>query len=600
MVAWGAVREWSGVEWSVGQARMQRAMDGAAVPRGAFSTNLAFTSDLSIVTMRSPQGISLQPQTNNKYFSALADFYAYPSTGTSTAGSPKLAREGWSEWLRNRTRLIALAAAALPSLSLPSTRTRTTLHHASTIHSTQTSDAAKRSHEQPPKDNGKDGSGGGRSEDSSSHSDCVRLMMLCHGSAPSSRLTYPRLATCDVAFFGGPPCPASAVTVAPTPALSSGSQANGPDALTDSFAVEEQVVRQLALLQSQWKEERAARDSRIAARSAAVEARAVAEARAAAEAEEKRLAVLAEQRRQEALAIAAAEEARRQREAEEAKLREEEAKIEQQRAQLAARERDYERKFQQLNSPPVALPVAHPIGSLAASAAAAAGGSPAVAAAAVGSSPSAAAPSSASQLAYQRSFQELTGVSNTSQIATLLSLLNHDLDRAIAVFFSEDPPSMLSALEKARSIQQNAMQQQQQQQQLSSPHLPSPHHQQLQQQYHQPHAQLMGGVYPQQQQFGAVAASHPSPPAQSTQTQIQVLLPDGSPFLVSCLSSDTMWTLYERVSAPLQSRAAWANLPIAFALLTYPHTRFNEDRFNTSMAEAGLVPHGQLRIELMR
>jgi Sec-independent protein translocase protein TatA len=230
-----------------------------------------------------------------------------------------------------------------------------------------------------------------------------------------------------------------------------------------------------------------------------------------------------------------------------------------------------------------------------------------VAAAAVGSSPSAsAAPSAASQLAYQRSFQELTGVSNTAQIATLLSLLNHDLDRAIAVFFSEDPPSMLSALEKARSIQQNAMQQQQQHQQqqqqqqqqhLASPHMPSPQHQQQQQ--HQPQAQLMGGVYSQQQPFGA-AVSHPAPPAQSTQTQIQVLLPDGSPFLVSCLSSDTMWTLYERVSAPLQSRAAWANLPIAFSLLTYPHTRFNEDRFNTSMAEAGLVPHGQLRIELMR
>jgi hypothetical protein len=80
----------------------------------------------------------------------------------------------------------------------------------------------------------------------------------------------------------------------------------------------------------------------------------------------------------------------------------------------------------------------------------------------------------------------------------------------------------------------------------------------------------------------------------------QVLLPDGSPIVVDCGSTDTFWSLYEKLSLPLSSRPAWANKSISFALITYPHTRFDEQKFNISMREAGLVPSGTLRIELSK
>ena len=452
-------------------------------------------------------------------------------------------------------------------------------------------------------------------------------------AAVSNRLTYPRLHSCDVSYFPGPGC--AAAMAPPVAAVAASSASICAEALSGGGGgggVEEQVLRTVELVRSQWDEEAVARAGRQRAREAALEARAVAEAAAAAAAEERRLAALAAQRRQEALAAAAAEEARIKAEAEAALALQrhqealaaaaaEEAKLAAEGEELAARQRDYERRKQERTFAAISphhgvagnIPVAQPVIAAASfPAPVAASASPAVAA------PASSSPTP-SQLALQHSFQELTGVANNVQIATLLSLLNHDLDRAIAVFFSEDPPSMVSALEKARSIQQNAIehqkQQQQQQQQMQQ-------QQQAQQQYASPLSSIQA-LPPQQQQQQPQYAyrqydqqqqqmqqqqqpqpqmQHQLPPSivggGGSGVQIKVLLPDGSPFVVHCQASDTLWTLYERLSVPLAARPAWANKSIRFARVTYPNTTFNENRWDTSMAEAGLVPQGTLRIDL--
>ena len=436
-------------------------------------------------------------------------------------------------------------------------------------------------------------------------------------AAVSNRLAYPRLASCDVGYFAGPPCAAASAAPVPTPFVSSNSSTQ---ALLAGFAVEEKSLRTTELVRQQWAEEGAARAQRKQHREAALNARAIAEANAARVAEEARQAALAEQRRRDELAAIAAEEARKLAAAEAAKLAAEAAKLAAEGEELAARQRDYERRMQernaQLASPPgsgiPAMPIAHPVGSHppapAAAAAAVAAPGPGVGASSLYSSSLPAAPTP-QQAAFQRSFQELTGVANLSQISMLLTLLNHDLDRAIAVFFSEDPPSMVNALEKARSIQANAQQQQQQQQQqqaaqhhvspLASMQVAGgggapgqPAYIPAYRQYFDAHGQPQPQAQPMQPQ---PMMGHPSQP-----TQLKVLLPDGSPFTVHCSSSDTMWTLYEQLSAPLSSRPQWANKPIVFALTTYPNTVYNENRWDTTMQEAGLVPQGTLKIELCK
>lgn len=397
----------------------------------------------------------------------------------------------------------------------------------------------------------------------------------------------------------------------PSPFVSGPSSAQ---ALLAGFAVEEKSLRTTELVRKQWNEEGAARAQRKQQREAALNARAVAEAHAARVAEEARQAALAEQRRRDELAAIAAEEARKLAAAEAEKLAAEAAKLAAEGEELAARQRDYERRMQernaQLASPPGGgamgvplIPVAHPVGyhppapAPVAGAAAAAPGVGASAALYGSSLPAAPTPQ---QAAFQRSFQELTGVANMAQISMLLTLLNHDLDRAIAVFFSEDPPSMINALEKARSIQANAQQQQQQQQ---AQHHVSP----------LASMQVQGGggqpayIPAYRQYIDANAQGQPAQPMQPSQqqpqghpTQLKVLMPDGSPFIANCQSTDTMWTLYEQLSAPLSSRPQWANKPIVFALTTYPNTVYNENRWDTTMQEAGLVPQGTLKIELCK
>ena len=402
--------------------------------------------------------------------------------------------------------------------------------------------------------------------------------------AISSRLQYPRLASCDVGFYSGP-----SVTIPALPALPPAS-ASSSSSVSESFHGEEAALRTIAQVRSGWESDAAARRARTQARQRAEELRLQQEADAAAAAQKAadeataarlaaevaRQAELARQRELARLAqiareAAEAEERRKAKEAEderrriaaeeEQRDREEAEKLRAEEQAIAARKAELERKQQEraaAYAPPVARPV-NPIGT-------GAYGSPAAAAAA---SSSAASPS-ASQLAFERSFQELTGINNSAQIRTLLSALQYDLDRAIAIFFAEDPPSMDTALEKATSIQQNA------------------------QQHHLAHPASGSGSFSQQQQ----QQQQQQPLSQLA--RLQVLLPDGTPMQLECAATDTFWTLYERLSQPLSSRPAWANKSISFALVTFPHTVFTEQKFDVSMQEAGLVPNGTLRIELSR
>jgi len=227
----------------------------------------------------------------------------------------------------------------------------------------------------------------------------------------------------------------------------------------------------------------------------------------------------------------------------ERRKREEEAAAEQRRKDEEARRR-------------VAMPVAQPVAS---------------------PSQASAAASTPSHVAFHRSFRELSGVSDDASISELLALLNYDLDRAIGIFFADNPPTMQAALEKARSVAQAHQTQGQQQQ----------HHQQQPQQAAQP------SYEPPRPQ--------PSPsPSGGYSTQLTIQLPDGSSVLISCASKDTFWTLYERLSPSLSSRPALANKPINFALTCYPHTSYEEEKWNTTLMAAGLVPSGTLRVHLSR
>jgi hypothetical protein len=353
------------------------------------------------------------------------------------------------------------------------------------------------------------------------------LDSCCHGcvwpvrcaAMSSSRLTYPRLASCDIGFYSGP---AVSSSVLPTmPSLSAASAASDPSGL---FHVESNALRTIDQVRTGWVEEESSRRARAEARLHAEQVRLQLEAdlasAAALERERAELARLAAEAARQAAEDRAREEARfaRLKAEEDARLariksQEEEArdaaeaeKLRAEEALLAARKQELERKQQERMQQSAAAAaayaplVAHPVHVHHAPALHA----PAPAAAAVASSSSS---PTASQLAFERSFAELTGIVNSSQIRTLLQALNYDLDRAIAIFFAEDPPSMITALEKARSIQLNAQQQQQQQQ----------HQAQLAPQHHAPAAHQH--QYQPQSAYGA--QPYQPPPVQMTKIQVR-------------------------------------------------------------------------------
>ena len=51
-----------------------------------------------------------------------------------------------------------------------------------------------------------------------------------------------------------------------------------------------------------------------------------------------------------------------------------------------------------------------------------------------------------------KSFTELTDVSDINKINTLLELLDWDLDRSVALYFSDDPPSIDDCIDKAKLL----------------------------------------------------------------------------------------------------------------------------------------------------
>jgi hypothetical protein len=388
--------------------------------------------------------------------------------------------------------------------------------------------------------------------------------------AVSSRLMYPRLASCDVGYFAGPPC-AAASPVQSVQLLSEHHITVSPSASPASFQLEERVLRTLASIQTQWEKDAVDRTARVKARAEAVEARASADALAAAQAETLRQEALAEKRRLEAEKAAADEAARRMREAEEARLADAEAKLRERESALAAEKAALQKLRGGL---PVAFPVAKP-----AEAAPASGVGSGVAQSYL----------TPEQHAASGKFMELTGVNDVPKVALLLSLLHYDLDRAIGLFFATNPPSLEEALVRAQSIQRNALQQQQ-----AAHHAAASQPQQVSPQH------AIQSAYPV---MGAV--SHVSPAVSSSWqgNSVKVLLPDGSPQVVSCVPSDTLWTLYEKVSASLQSRPTWANKPIRFVPTAFPSPPFGEDRFDSTLTAvfAG-APQAEatLRIELSR
>ena len=273
-------------------------------------------------------------------------------------------------------------------------------------------------------------------------------------SSAAHRLSYPRLVHCDVTFQPGPKpvpiprLPATALVTSQPPAL--------------DWSIEQQVIDEVR--QRKQREDDAAqqRHSRIQAEQRRRRELEEAEQRQRAEA-------AAEKRRREDEERKEAEGNRKRHEVEQEKLRHIAEAYKKQRAAVEAfSNKPHAAPSSFLSSStssslsssamPVAPPVnrasrpsvTHPLLSAGQSSAgvAAASGARAASAAAVSS------------------FQSITGVSDGTNAALLLSLLDSDVDYAVNVYFSDPGQADIhAAIDKAITIQERKQQQQQQQMQ---------------------------------------------------------------------------------------------------------------------------------------
>jgi len=137
------------------------------------------------------------------------------------------------------------------------------------------------------------------------------------------------------------------------------------------------------------------------------------------------------------------------------------------------------------------------------------------------------------------SFKAVTGVTNDKSSTHLLALLEWDLNRAIQVYYDYGENLELAL---SQTLQINA-----------------------------------------NQQPG-------SPPEEKT--SIQLILPHGAMLSHEFKALDTLWTVYEFVSA---RASAWQSKPF-YLEIPFPKKILNDADFNSTLKDNGLIPRGTIRI----